>query len=336
VRGTGGPQAACGATAADSTTAASRPAVGGYAGDQLANAAAIMNAGAALGLDTVGQTIGVMTAMGESSLRNVTYGDDIHGVTNPDGTPTSSIGLFQQQKWWGTTAQRMDPTQSATLFFQRLVQVPGWRQMTPSAAAHAVQRNADPNHYTKYLDTAQTIVAALIGPDAACAAGISDDAQTLARNLVAGMDAGTIAGSFPNHLEQIRAIADGRTVPNCGVDTRILQVITVAHQTFGKVGISSINRLCTGERPGAGASSWHVRDGGGHAVDFYSLGGTPTTGADPNAIKLLRILDPLMPAGSGTGQSDCRATRGTALVLTNMRQFPDTCHHVHIQVGASG
>ena len=197
VLGTGGSQFACGATAADAETAASRPPIDGYAGDQLVNAAAIMNAGAALGLDTTGQTIGVMTAMGESSLRNITYGDDIQGVTNPDGTPTSSIGLFQQQKWWGTTAQRMDPTQSATLFFQRLVNVPGWQRMAPTAAAHAVQRNADPNHYTRYLDTAQAIVAGLIGADAACAAGISGDAQALARNLVTAFDAGTIVGGAP-------------------------------------------------------------------------------------------------------------------------------------------
>ena len=40
--------------------------VAGYQGDQLKNAAMIINAGKALHLSARGQTIGVMTAMGES------------------------------------------------------------------------------------------------------------------------------------------------------------------------------------------------------------------------------------------------------------------------------
>ena len=57
-----------------------------------------------------------------------------------------------------------------------------------------------------------------------------------------GIDNGTLSGSSPDHLKEIRWIAEGKTVPNCGIDTRILQVITVAYQTFGKIGISDINR----------------------------------------------------------------------------------------------
>jgi len=124
-------------------------------------------------------------------------------------------------------------------------------------------------------------------------------------------------------------------VPNCGVDTRILQVITVATRTFSSVGVSDVNRLCSGERPGAGDASAHVVNGGGHAVDFYAFDGTPTTGADANAIKLLRTLGPVMADGSGTGQSQCRAAAGDALDLP-MTQFPDTCNHIHVQVDPWG
>ena len=70
--------------------------VAGYASDQLVNAAQIMNAANAAGLPQQAQIIGVMTAIGESGLRNLAYGDDLQGVTNPDGTLTSSLGLFQQ------------------------------------------------------------------------------------------------------------------------------------------------------------------------------------------------------------------------------------------------
>jgi hypothetical protein len=322
--------AACAATAVNVQTASTHTAIDGYSGDQLANATAIMNAGAALGVNTQGQTIGVMTAMGESTLENITYGDQ----AGPD-----SRGLFQQRDTWGTLAQRMDPTQAATFFFQRLLKVPNWQRMPPSLAAHAVQINADPNHYTKYFTAAQAVVQALTGGQAACAStvSVSGNAQALAQNLVKGIDNGTITGLVPDHLKEIRWIAVGKTVPNCGIDTRILQVITVAYQTFGKIGISDINRNCTGQIAGAGTASAHYVNGGGHAVDFYSLGGVMTNGYDANAIKLLKTLDPIMASDSGTGQAECRAAHGDSVKLTNIsRQFVDTCNHVHVEVDPTG
>jgi len=120
--------------------------------DQLANAASIVAAGKAMGLSVRDQTIGVMTAMGESSLTVVDHGD----VAGPD-----SRGLFQQRAngAWGSLADRMDPTVSATHFFAALTQVSGRDAMAPTQVAHAVQRNADPLHYAKYWDAAVSIVA---------------------------------------------------------------------------------------------------------------------------------------------------------------------------------
>ena len=70
----------------------------GWRGEQLENAATIMQTASGLGFGRDGQIIGVMTAMGESGLRNIDYGDwETIGFRNPDGTRTSSIGLFQQQ-----------------------------------------------------------------------------------------------------------------------------------------------------------------------------------------------------------------------------------------------
>ena len=138
--------------------------VAGYGHEQLVNAAYIVNAAQAMKLDSRAQVIGVMTAMGESSLVAIDYGDwEISGVRNPDGTPTSSIGLFQQQTWWGTVAQRMDPTQSAALFFQALIKIPGWESLEPTIAAHRVQGNSNPYHYAKYFTAATTVVAAVTG-----------------------------------------------------------------------------------------------------------------------------------------------------------------------------
>lgn len=128
--------------------------VAGFGTEQLGNAAAILAAGAALGLGQRDQTIGVMTAIGESSLRVLDRGDAV----GPD-----SRGLFQQRDngAWGTYAERMDPTASATSFFRVLAQVPDRESKSPTQVAHAVQRNADPNYYSQFWDEAVTITAAL-------------------------------------------------------------------------------------------------------------------------------------------------------------------------------
>ncbi|WP_235282331.1 hypothetical protein [Microbacterium sp. SA39] len=143
--------------------------VEGWSGEQLENAATIVTTASALGFGRDGQILGVMTAMGESSLRNIDYGDwETRGFTNPDGTRTTSIGLFQQQEWWGTVEARMDPATSATLFFERLGRLPDWQQLPPSHAIHRVQVNTDRDYYARFQEDAATIVDTLAG---ACVAG---------------------------------------------------------------------------------------------------------------------------------------------------------------------
>ncbi|MET4783439.1 sigma factor [Glaciihabitans sp. UYNi722] len=99
--------------------------VAGYMQDQLANAAAILNAATTMQLPAAAQTLGVQTAIGESSLNNLANGDE---AISPDGSVADSIGLFQQQSSWGSTVQRMDPATAATLFYQRIETVAGWEQ----------------------------------------------------------------------------------------------------------------------------------------------------------------------------------------------------------------
>lgn len=130
--------------------------VAGYGGVQLKNAALIVNAGKSLKLSLYGQQIGVMTAMGESGLQVLDYGD---------GPGPDSRGLFQQRGngAWGSYTDRMDPTISATNFFKAMMQVSGWESLTPTEAAHKTQRNADPDHYTKYWDAALKVVDSVSG-----------------------------------------------------------------------------------------------------------------------------------------------------------------------------
>lgn len=139
--------------------------VEGWQGEQIVNAATIVQTAATYGFQRDGEILGVMAAMGESSLRNIDYGDwETSGVRNPDGTSTSSIGLFQQQSWWGSTAERMDPATAAGLFYARMARLAGWQQMEPTQAIHRVQVNADPEHYAQFEDDAIAVVDALSGP----------------------------------------------------------------------------------------------------------------------------------------------------------------------------
>ena len=158
----GGPRAAAdvcsptgGSVSVDASTLPEVP-VAGYQGEQLKNAALIINVGKSLGLSARAQTIGVMTAMGESSLNVLDHGD----AAGPD-----SRGLFQQRGngAWGSYTDRMDPTASATAFFRALQKVDGWEQLDPTIAAHRVQHNADPYHYQAYGPAAAQVVAALGG-----------------------------------------------------------------------------------------------------------------------------------------------------------------------------
>lgn len=163
------PSSSCGPA---STATVQGREIAGYSGDQLDNAAAIMNAATTAGLSARAQLLGVMTAMGESSLKNITYGDaETSGVTNPDGTPTTSIGLFQQQDSWGSRDDRLNPTKASLMFYERLVRVDGWETLPASEAIHRVQINSDPNHYSKWESPAVAVTAALTVP---CTSGSGD------------------------------------------------------------------------------------------------------------------------------------------------------------------
>ena len=141
------------------------PNIAGYGVEQLGHACTILAAGRDLGFDPRDQTIAVMTAMGESSLRNIDYGDwETSGVTNPGGSQTTSIGLFQQQDNWGTREQRLDPYTAATIFYRAMAaRVPDRAALEPTIVAHNTQINADPSHYARYWDRAVRVVAAVSG-----------------------------------------------------------------------------------------------------------------------------------------------------------------------------
>ncbi|MGO3650001.1 M23 family metallopeptidase [Agrococcus casei] len=134
--------------------------IAGFGGEQLKNAAIIMTAGQDMNLPDRDLGIAVMVAMGESSLKVLPYGDD---AENPDGTPNTSIGLFQQQHWWGTEEERMDAYDSSIIFYEALEEVTGRASMEPTAVGNAVQGNLDPQHYASSWAPAVEVAEALSG-----------------------------------------------------------------------------------------------------------------------------------------------------------------------------
>jgi hypothetical protein len=126
--------------------------IAGFCQSQLVNAAQVMRAAQSYGLSVHGEEIGIMTAIGESSLRNVNYGD----TAGPD-----SRGIFQQRGNYGALADRMDPYTAARAFFLRMQGIVDWENLPPTTVAHTVQRNADANYYTQYWKKAVTVVTRL-------------------------------------------------------------------------------------------------------------------------------------------------------------------------------
>jgi hypothetical protein len=121
--------------------------------DQAQNATIIAAVAFKLGLPDHAVTVGLATALRESRLENLTYGD------------LDSLGLFQQRpsQGWGTPAQILDPVYAATAFYQHLEQVPGWETMAVTDAAQTVQHSATPLAYAPYESEARAVAAALTG-----------------------------------------------------------------------------------------------------------------------------------------------------------------------------
>jgi len=120
---------------------------------QAANAATIAAVAIRLGLSDHAVSIGLATAMQESKLHNLDYGD------------RDSVGLFQQRpsQGWGSRSQILDPHYAATAFFRRLVMVQGWEAMPVAVAAQAVQRSASGAAYADWEPTARALAQSLTG-----------------------------------------------------------------------------------------------------------------------------------------------------------------------------
>ncbi|WP_216215720.1 M23 family metallopeptidase [Amycolatopsis aidingensis] len=137
----------CAPAGATATSAA------GYGPEQMNHAATIVAVGKQMQVPEYGWVIAIATAITESGLRNLSYGD------------RDSLGLFQQRPsmGWGSREQILDPTYAAAQFYRRLLALPSWQHMGLAPAAQAVQRSAFPGRYANHEQAARQIVGAVRG-----------------------------------------------------------------------------------------------------------------------------------------------------------------------------
>jgi hypothetical protein len=147
---------------------------------QLDNARLIVAVGEQLGVPSRGRIIALATALVESELDNVPYGD------------RDSVGLFQQRpsQGWGTPGQLLNPTYSATAFYQRLITTPQWLLAPPGDVAQSVQRSAYPERYAERIAEAAAIHDTVTGAGAgagADSAGITGGCSPSATGELVGV-----------------------------------------------------------------------------------------------------------------------------------------------------
>ena len=166
---------------------------------QVGYARTIWQVGEEMGAGDRGGVVGIATALQESTLRNLSYGD------------RDSVGLFQQRAGWGSVATRMDPRASARLFYAALLKVPGWKGMTVTGAAQAVQRSAFPDAYAKHEKAATGLVALF---ESKAPSGSTEAAAAMGSAMCGNADAaqcpttgmGIEAGLTPDALRVLRCL----------------------------------------------------------------------------------------------------------------------------------
>ena len=174
---------------------------------------------------------------------------------------------------------------------------------------------------------ARTQTAATPQPGATAPIGsglVSGTDQELAKQIVAS---GKVSGDS-RYMGQIKAYASGDF--SCHINHGILQLIATGMQSHS-LHISSLNRYCTGVLTDSGTKSYHYTSSGGHAVDFSMIDGNAVNGGNTTSLTFLRQVAPLLPFGTGIGQSQCRPA-GSLVLPAGVRQYEDKCNHIHIQV----
>ncbi|TDC11360.1 hypothetical protein E1265_29960 [Streptomyces sp. 8K308] len=227
---------------------------------QAANAATIAAVASARGLPERAVTIALATAMQESELRNIDFGD------------RDSLGLFQQRpsQGWGTEAEVLDPVYAAGAFYARLVEIPEYETMPLTEAAQEVQRSAFPDEYAKHEPNASLLAAALTGR---AAAALNCTVDSAAEERVAGSPEAVRESLVREFGEDVETVGEGAlltvAVPASEETGRGWEL---AHWSLAHSAELGIERITFGDRVWEAARSrdgWREAgaEGGGNAAD---------------------------------------------------------------------
>ena len=198
--------------------------------EQTANAATITAIALKRGLPARAATIANATAIQESKLRNIKFGD------------RDSLGLFQQRpsQGWGTEKQILDPVYATNKFYDALIKIDGYEGMDITKVAQLVQRSAFPEAYADHEQEGRILASTLAGHSPGgigCrldAATVSSPASTIAAQLTAQLgvaatvSAGTVRATGRNAQEAWAAGAWAAA----HADTHGITAITVGDRTW--------------------------------------------------------------------------------------------------------
>lgn len=208
--------------------------------EQANNIALIVAGSIRQGLPARAASIAVATAIQESSLRNIDYGD------------RDSVGLFQQRpsQGWGSVEQIMDPYYSTDRFYEALRQISNWPDLEITVAAQAVQRSAFPDAYADHEEEGRLWASALTGHGGDVTCDLGDATATTARAFTE-----RVAADFGD---------DAYTFMVADIDQQAATVSAAAEETLEAalqrwaVAVADVEGVIVSADAGAG---W-VRDGG--------------------------------------------------------------------------
>ena len=219
-----------------------------FSPEQVANAALIAAISDQRGLPPRAASIAIATAIQESKLRNLNYGD------------RDSVGLFQQRpsvKVWGTKEQILDPVHSTNAFYDALVKIDGYESMAITEVAQLVQKSGYPDAYADHEQEGRILASTLRGQSPAgfvCQLRPADGASPAA----------TVAADLKNQLG-VTATVEGA---NLKIDAPSDQLAWAAGQwAVARAEAYGVNRVQVGDRAwsrgtGRSAESWSTGESG--------------------------------------------------------------------------
>jgi hypothetical protein len=212
---------------------------------QTSYAATITAIAAKRGLPPRAATIAIATAIQESKLRNLRYGD------------RDSVGLFQQRpsQGWGTVEQILDPVYATNRFYDALVKIKGYESMEITKIAQEVQKSAYPEAYADHEQEGRLLASTLTGHSPGGLGCRLDDAT--------GGDPPALLAGLERELG-VTASADGSTLAATG--TTEVQAWSIGAYAVAKADAHGVTRVRVGDR------EWRrTRDGDGW--EWHNVGG---------------------------------------------------------------